>query len=176
MNRFTNPDFENIKPLYLLPGDNLADEVLIPSFKLADSVSCMAGFFSGAILASLAPGLATYINSTKNSLRIVVSPFIRPDDQKAIMEGMRSLEDVASEALGNLLITEDALQQHTLRCLSYLLRTSRLEMKIEKCPISSKGVALRIWRRSARCTRIQQHDSSGYLAKQGANHRFQIMD
>ena len=52
------------KPLYLLPGDPLVDEVLIPGFQNAAKVDCMVGFFSSSVLASLAPGLATYINGS----------------------------------------------------------------------------------------------------------------
>ena len=49
---------EGIRPLYMLPVDPLAEEVLIPGFQAADKVSCMVGFFSSEVLASLAPGLA----------------------------------------------------------------------------------------------------------------------
>lgn len=52
---------QDIRPLYFLPNDPLAEEVLIPGFKSADKVDCMVGFFSSAVLTSLAPGLATYI-------------------------------------------------------------------------------------------------------------------
>ena len=47
-----------VKPLYILPTDPLAEEVLIPGFKNADTVDCMVGFFTSDVLASLAPGLA----------------------------------------------------------------------------------------------------------------------
>ena len=46
----------DIKPLYMLPDDPLAEEVLIPGFQIADQVDCMAGFFSSEVLVSLAPG------------------------------------------------------------------------------------------------------------------------
>ena len=55
-----------VRPLYILPNDPLAEEVLIPGFKNADTVDCMVGFFTSNVLASLAPGLATYINNTEN--------------------------------------------------------------------------------------------------------------
>jgi hypothetical protein len=46
------------KPLYFLPRDSLAEEVLIPGFNEAASAACMVGFFSSSVLADLAPGLA----------------------------------------------------------------------------------------------------------------------
>lgn len=120
----------HIRPLYFLPADPLAEEVLIPGFRVADKVDCMVGFFSSAVLAELAPGLATYIENTHNSFRLIISPFLQPEDRDAIEAGTSSADDLADSVLGELIITEDVLEQHTLRCLSYLLRTGRIEIKI----------------------------------------------
>jgi superfamily II DNA or RNA helicase len=90
----------------------------------------MVGFFSSEILASLAPGLATYIASSSSSFRLVVSPLLRPEDQAAIENGIKSPEAIAHEILEGLIITEDLLQQHTLKCLSWLLRTGRIDIRV----------------------------------------------
>lgn len=121
---------EGIRPLYLLPNDPLADEVLIPGFQVAASVDCMVGFFSSEVLASLAPGLATYISSSQNSFRLIVSPLLRPEDKEAIENGLKSKEEVADEILEELIVTEDLLQSHTLKCLSWLVREGRVDIKI----------------------------------------------
>ena len=119
-----------VKPLYILPTDPLAEEVLIPGFKNADTVDCMVGFFTSDVLASLAPGLATYICATENSFRLIVSPLLRSEDQAAIKDGVRSEEEVAGKILDELIITEDVIQQHTLRCLSWLLQKHRIEIRV----------------------------------------------
>ena len=121
---------EGIRPLYFLPNDPLADEVLIPGFQVAASVDCMAGFFSSEVLASLAPGLATYIASSQNSFRLIVSPLLRSEDKEAIENGLKSAEEVSNEILEDLIVTEDLLQRHTLKCLSWLIREGRIEIKI----------------------------------------------
>jgi superfamily II DNA or RNA helicase/HKD family nuclease len=121
---------EDVRPLYFLPADDLADEVLIPAFSCCTKAECMAGFFSSEALAALAPGLATYISSSSEPFRLIVSPFINEKDRAAIEAGLQSPADTAAEALSQMLITEDALKQHTLQCLSYLLSVGRLEMKI----------------------------------------------
>ena len=121
---------DDARPLYFLPKDNFAEEVLIPAFKAANQADCMVGFFSSSVLASLAPGLATYINSTDKSLRLIVSPYLSDADRNAIAEGLEKPEDIAAGVIKNLLITEDELQQHTLKCFSYLMRVGRLELKI----------------------------------------------
>ena len=87
-------------------------------------------FFSSEVLASLAPGLATFINSSQERFRLVISPFLRDEDRAAIEEGIRLPEDVAYAALEEIVITEDLVQGHTLKCLSWLLRIGRIEIKI----------------------------------------------
>jgi hypothetical protein len=67
----------DIRPLYFLPNDPLAEEVLIPGFKAATKVDCMVGFFSSEVLASLAPGLASYIANSESSFRLIISPYLR---------------------------------------------------------------------------------------------------
>ena len=119
----------DIKPLYFLPKDPFPEEVLIPAFRMSEKADCMMGFFSSEALSNLAPGLATYINS-KYNFRLIISPFLREDDLEAIKNGIRSPEEIANDLLESLIITDDLLQQHTLKCLSYLLRVGRIEIKI----------------------------------------------
>ncbi len=121
---------DSLPPLYILPSDPLADEVLIPSFRVSDNVDCMVGFFSSEVLGSLAPGLATFINETQSELRLVISPFIRSEDMAAIEDGTKSVREVAADAVCELIITEDQLQQHTLKCLTWLIHDGRIEIKI----------------------------------------------
>ena len=119
-----------VRPLYILPADPLVEEVLIPAFQAAEKVDCMVGFFSSEVLASLAPGLATYIAGSENSFRLIVSPLLRAEDQEAIEHGLKSAEDIADRVLEELTVTEDLLQRHTLKCLSWLLRERRIEIKV----------------------------------------------
>ncbi|WP_414832745.1 DEAD/DEAH box helicase family protein [Afifella sp. YEN Y35] len=121
---------DGVRPLYMLPTDPLAEEVLIPGFQKAGKVACMVGFFSSEVLASLAPGLATYIAGSQNSFRLIISPLLRAEDQAAIEDGLKSAEEVADRILEELTVTEDLLQRHTLKCLSWLLRERRIEIKI----------------------------------------------
>ena len=120
----------DIKPLYMLPEDPLAEEVLIPGFQIADQVDCMAGFFSSEVLVSLAPGLATFINCSQESFRLIISPFLRDEDRTAIEEGVSLPEDIAYAAMKEIVVTEDLIEEHTLKCLAWLLRTGRIEIKI----------------------------------------------
>ncbi|MYF39856.1 MAG: DEAD/DEAH box helicase [Rhodothermaceae bacterium] len=121
---------EDVHPLYMLPDDPFVEEILIPGFRVADKVSCMVGFFSSQVLASLAPGLATYIAGSKNSFRLIISPLLSAQDKAAIEEGISSVECVVERIVEELIITEDLLQNHTLKCLSWLLREHKIEIKV----------------------------------------------
>ena len=120
----------DIQPLYILPKDPVTKEVLIPCFQSATSVDCMMGFFSSEILVSLAPGLASFINCSDESLRLIISPVLRTEDREAIELGTVSTEDIVCETLEDFILTENAIAQHTLKCLSWMLRHRRVEIKI----------------------------------------------
>ena len=121
---------EAIRPLYMLPTDPLAEEVLIPGFQAADMADCMVGFFSSQVLASLAPGLATYLAGSSNRFRLIVSPLLQTEDLAAIEDGLKSPEEVADRILLELTVTEDLLQRHTLKCLTWLIRERRIEIRV----------------------------------------------
>lgn len=120
----------DIRPLYISPKDPVTKDVLIPCFQSASSVDCMMGFFSSEILVSLAPGMASFIDCSDENLRLIISPLLRTEDKEAIELGTASTEEIAREALENFIVTENAITQHTLKCLSWMLRHGRVEIKI----------------------------------------------
>lgn len=90
----------------------------------------MVGFFSSKVLASIAPGLATYISGSRDSFRLIISPLLSAEDKAAIEDGVNSEECVAERILEELIVTEDLLQRHTLKCLSWLLQKRKIEIKV----------------------------------------------
>ncbi len=120
----------SVNPLYWLPDDPLAEEVLIPGLAVASGINSMAGFFSSEALASLAPGLATFINRSAGVFRLVISPLLNQDDKAAIEQGLRRPDAVVTDILEPFFITEDLIAKHTLLCLSWLLRSGRIEIKV----------------------------------------------
>lgn len=148
----------NIKPLYILPDDPFAEEVLIPCFKSSSQVDCMMGFFSSEVLVPLAPGLATFINCSQESFRLVISPLLRAEDRRAMEEGLTSPEEMGRSVLDEIVITEDRIEQHTLACLSWLLRHGRVEIKIA---LMKKALFHpKVWLFRAGCDLIAAHGSS----------------
>ena len=78
----------------------------------------------------MAPGLATFINCSDESLRLIISPLLRTEDKEAIENSIVSTEDFITSALEDFVVTENTIAQHTLKCLSWLLRHGRVEIKI----------------------------------------------
>ena len=120
----------DIKSIYFLPKDNIVEEVLIPSFKNSDHVNCMMGFFTSEVLRALAPGLATFLNYQNGQLKLIISPFLTPEDRNAIEEGLEAKEKVINKYFDNFFLTEDEIEKHTLKCLSHLIYHDRLQIKI----------------------------------------------
>ena len=122
------------KSLYIVPRDNYVDEVLVSSLKLSKSLDCMFGFFGSAALKSIAPGLAEYLMRTAEPMRLVVSPNISEADMQALREGASTpsivLETRLKELLGEAKLSTNALVQHTLACLAYMLSTKRLLFRV----------------------------------------------
>jgi superfamily II DNA or RNA helicase len=134
---FTENDFltelrsvSGLRPIYFVPRENVATEVLIPCLAGAMKIDCMIGFFSGQSFAMLAPGLASFIAASTQPLRLVICPVLSPEDREAIHAGYTSAQSVIEQFLSAGLNVEDALARHTLRCLSYLIGVGRLEIRV----------------------------------------------
>lgn len=123
------------KQVYWVPEDDLAGEVLVRAFAGCESVDCMAGFFDSGSFASIAPGIAAFVNDGEGSMRFLVSPRLAPDDLAALEEGTARPEEVLERALAFLLdergdLLASAIKRHQLDCLAYLLATGRLEIRV----------------------------------------------
>ncbi len=126
---------DSCKLKWRLPQDPVAEEVLIPALRVADSFDCMVGFFGGQALRQLAPGLAAYLSHQDHRpMRLLVSPLVSDEDLQSISMGLSTPEELLADAVGASLhdpvALEDALANHTLHCLAYLLATKRLEIKV----------------------------------------------
>ena len=120
----------NIGQTYELPKDPFGEEVLIPAFSRADSVSCMVGFFTSAVFSEIAAGLATFLNESDGKFNLIISPVLSESDLNAIKEGLKSEESVFEDLVNGWTFTEDLVQRHTLRVLAWMISCGRLSMKI----------------------------------------------
>mgnify|MGYP005987839859 CR=1 FL=1 len=118
------------KALHILPRDDVASTVISPAMAASDEVAIMMGFFSSASFAQIAPGLATFLGKSTQSLRLVISPFISAQDQEAFRLGTLEPDALASRAVDSLMPREDELAKHTVKCLAWLISSGRLQVRI----------------------------------------------
>ncbi|WP_407696793.1 DEAD/DEAH box helicase family protein [Sedimentitalea xiamensis] len=90
----------------------------------------MMGFFSSKSFAEIAPGLAAFLNNSKECLRLIISPYISESDQEALKEGLLQSSQLAEESIERLIPDADELTDHTLRCLAWLISNGRLSVKV----------------------------------------------
>ncbi len=124
----------NIQPIYFLPEDNLIGEVIMPCLQVATDYDCMTGFFHSAVLREMAPGLADFIGRPEGKMRLLASPYLTQEDQKAIRDGISTAHEILArrieELYGSSEITVSALARHTLECLAYLISTDRIVFRL----------------------------------------------
>ncbi|SFO57901.1 Superfamily II DNA or RNA helicase [Mesorhizobium sp. NFR06] len=121
--------FEAVEPIYILPKDDVATEVIIPGLSASAHADVMIGFFSSQSLAEIAPGLASYLRASSAPLRLVISPYLSATDQDALRRGL-SPETLVGIKFDDQLPNADALARHALTCLAWLIAQARLEMKV----------------------------------------------
>ncbi len=126
--------FAEMRPVYEIPDDDLVGEILVPAMRSCDDLRIGVGFFSSRCLAQIAPGLAVYVNDTSNTLKLMVSPVISEEDQKAIESGVREPQTILNRAIERLFekarLSESAIEQHTVETLAYLVASDRLEIRV----------------------------------------------
>jgi hypothetical protein len=124
---------DSLRPVYVVPRDDIASAVLIPAMSVAAEVRCMAGFFSSSSFAQLAPGLAAFLHGSKGRLHLLISPKIDTADRQAMERANTTPEQVLADAGIRLFregaLSESALARHTVETLAYLLASSRLQLR-----------------------------------------------
>lgn len=120
--------------LKFLPDFPLARSVLVPAFERADQARGMFGFFTSGILRRLSHGLASYLNRSTEPMELIVSPELPTQDREAILQGIASPREALSERLRDSLLDPahagSALEQHAVQCLTWLLASGRLHLRV----------------------------------------------
>ena len=118
------------RPLYMLPGEPLTEEVLIPALRASASLDVMTGYFSSGSFAEIGPGLAVFLRNSAAPMRMIVSPFLTPGDFDVLTQDREALARLAARILIDDVPDEDALARHTLECLAWLITRNRLLIRV----------------------------------------------
>ncbi len=147
---------EGAPPMFILPRDDLTS-TLVPAIGASASLDCMMGFFASSSLAEIAPGLATFLRLSAAPMRLLVSPFITPADQAALKEGL-DVEALAESLFPGSVPDADQLALHTLKCLTWLIRDGRLEIRFAF--LKDGLFHPKVWLLNIRGQRLTFHGSS----------------
>jgi len=163
---------DEAQPLYVLPGDPLTRDVLIPALSVSVSVDVMTGYFSSAAFAALAPGLALFLRKSNAGMRMIVSPFLSEDDAKILTGDPALLEQIAQRIFLDDVPAEDEIARHTLECLAWLIAKGRLTIKIA---LLRDGIFHpKVWLFHDREYRAALHGSTNFTARGLAINREQV--
>ena len=129
-------DEPTLRPgLFRLPDDPVGPRILIPGFRSATSVKGAFGWFTAGWIGRLAPGLAEYLNRSDTSpIEFTVSPSIFAAEKAAIDRAYDPSPDEVSERVAEVFVRgrldATALARHAIDCLSWMIATGRLRLRI----------------------------------------------
>ena len=111
------------------PEDRPLDAFYVPALSRAVSYDRIAGYFRSTALAAAAPGISRFVGGG-GTMRMIVGAQLDPEDLRAIMEG-DELETVVARRFEEApLEAADAIAEHRLAALAWLVREGRLEIKV----------------------------------------------
>ncbi len=120
--------------LYRLPDEPVGPRVLIPGFRSATSVRGAFGWFTAGWIEKLAPGLAEYLSRDDTTpIDFTVAPAFFPAERDAIERAYLSDQE-ASERVAHVFgpgrVEATAIGLHSLDCLSWMVATGRLRLRV----------------------------------------------
>ncbi|EGR7943019.1 DEAD/DEAH box helicase family protein [Vibrio vulnificus] len=114
-----------LKTKYDSDEDNILDCVHIPLLTHANRYDRAVGYFSSAVLASVAEGLEKFIQS-KGKMRLIIGDPLSDSEYEAVMDGTLHPCKAKSLQLAEILLESN---DRTLKLLTYLVAKRQLEIK-----------------------------------------------
>lgn len=117
-----------LRPSYSSGTDDLLADFYVPALGRASSYDRIAGYFASAAFASVAAGLARFVNGG-GSMRMIVGAQLSESDCAAL-RGNASLDEVLAERLASATLAGDDVVRQRLQVVAWLVREGRLEMRV----------------------------------------------
>jgi superfamily II DNA or RNA helicase len=118
----------NIKVSYSSSrGDNILEDFYVPCLSNSCVYRRTAAYFSSNSLAVAARGIADFINKNNGSMQLICNVCLSESDKTIIENHVARLQKDFVVDLDNL---EDELKKDHLRCLGWMLKNEKLEIKI----------------------------------------------
>lgn len=119
----------NLKAVYDSDEDDILNDFYIPVISTSARYDRMAGYFSSAILAMSAKGMASFIQND-GKMRLVTSLQISEQDKKAMETGSTRPDEVISRMILTELEIADKIQEDHVAALAWMIAQKSLEIKI----------------------------------------------
>ena len=108
-------------------GDNLLEDFYIPCLSNSCLYKRTAGYFSSNSLAVAAKGIADFINKNNGSMQLICNVCLSESDKTTIESHVAKIQNDFVVDLDKL---EDELKKDHLKCLGWMLKNGKLEIKI----------------------------------------------
>ena len=122
------------------PADQPLDSFYVKALSAAVAYDRVAGYFRSTALAVAAPGISRFIENG-GKMRMIVGAELRAEDVSAVLDGKDLAEVVALRMAGEPLDVADAIAEHRLCALAWLVQQGRLEIRVG-VPVDSFGKPL----------------------------------
>lgn len=126
-----------LKETYDSDEDHILNDFYIPILANSVQYDRLAGYYSSTALAASAKGMAQFLQN-RGKMRLVTSIQISTGDQKAIMEGLNTPEEVIARMMETDLNLADRLKTDHLAALAWMLAEKTLEIKVV-VPLTKEG-------------------------------------
>lgn len=115
---------------YRTDSSDIISDFYVPCLERSQYYCRAVGFFASSSLAAAASGLRALIMAG-GQMRLIASPMLSSEDIKAIEEGLSLREEAIEKALiGALQVDFDKVVKDRIECLSWLIGSGLLEIKI----------------------------------------------
>lgn len=108
-------------------GDNILEDFYIPALSHSSRYKRIAGFFSSNALAIAARGVAPFLTNNEGIMQLICNVYLSESD-KSVIE--RRIIDLQKEIILDIENMEDELKKDHLKCLGWMLKNGKLEIKI----------------------------------------------
>lgn len=121
-----------LKSVYRSENDNILEEFYVPALMESIGYDRAVGYFSAAMLSYAAQGLTAFINNS-GKMRLIIGAELTFEEVQAITDGydqkklISTLGDRFLETLENI---DDALFDHRLQALSWLVASGQLDVRV----------------------------------------------
>ena len=125
-------ELDALSTVYFPHRVDVDTQLFSPVSKMASTFDCMSGYFSSGVLRELAHAISFYLLSSDNKkMRFIIGPNLSSkDDIDALRSAIYSEKNLVPFLFDDVDISIENFQSKTVRMLSYLVATSKIELKI----------------------------------------------